>query len=158
MIKYLIFAALLLTGFSAEAEALVKQSASDALSYRNVVNASSNTGVSSGRDTAIMTDDSEKEPSTIPSTQEVDLRSGISKDAVLTPRQEMVVLLLETQGTSWKIDYDADSVALVSNILDGTVRQVKFLANGTGESTIYFDKQSSSGEIVENKAVYVKVN
>ena len=158
MIKYLIFAALLLTGFSAEAEALVKQSASDALSYRNVVNASSNTGVSSGRDTAIMTDDSEKEPSTIPSTQEVDLRSGISKNATLTPGQELIILLPETADMSWKVNYDSDNVLLTGNTAKGDVRQVKFSADSVGESTIYFDKQSSSGEIVENKAVYVKVN
>lgn len=158
MVKYLITVALLLTGFSAEAEALVKQSASDALSYRNVVNASSNTGVTSGRDMAIITDDADKEPLTIPAAQEIDLRSGISKNATLTPGQELIILLPETADMSWKVNYDSDNVLLTGNTAKGDVRQVKFSADSVGESAIYFDKQSSSGKIVENKAVYVKVN
>lgn len=150
MLKYLtlIVTIFVCMGFNAEAEALVKQSASNALSYRNVVNGTSS--VTSGRNNNM--DVLANAP------QSVDIQNSVSKSISTSPDEEFEVLLPEKAGYSWKISYDNDQLIMTGNVADGGARKVKFMQKGTGDSTVFFDNVNSEGKITQNKAVYIKAH
>ncbi len=152
MIRFLIFSFCLF--FSLNAEALVKQSVSQALSYRNVVS-----GVS--------VSEPEEKVLDVPSTpaprpvedekiEEVDLRTSSSKTVSLGNKGKVLIRLPEESGSRWKVSYNNSNVIMVSNVVKSSTREVMFMKKRTGGSTIFFDKTNSQGDVVTNKAVYIK--
>lgn len=139
----------LLTLFcSFNAHAIVQQSASSALSYRNVVSVSHSPEASKQSFEP-------KALSTAP--KEVDLRNATTKTIDLLPKEKVEITLNEEVGYSWKLSYDNSAVSIVSNTISGGFRVIKFIQKGKQNSTIFFDYINSEGNTVRNKAVNIKV-
>ncbi len=152
MVKILTFCLCLF--FSFNADALVKQSVSKALSYRNVVS-----GVSvSEPEEKVLDLPSTPAPQPVEDEKivEVDLRTSASKTVSLGMRGKVLIKLPEESGFRWKVSYNNNNTIMVSNVVKSNIREVMFMKRNTGESTIFFDKTDSQGEVVTNKAVYVK--
>ena len=154
MVRLVTLIIMFVAGISFQAEAIVKQKASNALSYRNVVSGSSVTNSGIGL-ADILPEEIFEEKSEI---KEINLQSGFSKSVKVSEGEEFYVLLNDDSEGIWNISYDEDNIIMTANSVDGNIRKVQFTQRGNGDSSIYFDKLSSNGEITQNKAVYVKVN
>ena len=129
------------------ASAIVQQSASSALSYRNVVSVSRSSDNSKQR----------FEPEAVPSApQKVDLRNATTKTVYLLSKEKVEITLNEEVGYSWELSYDNGAVSMISNSISDGARVVKFIQEEKQNSTIFFDYIDSEGKTVKNKAVYIK--
>lgn len=146
MLKYITIVLFTVVCFSAQAQALVKQSASNALSYRNVVSNSSSVTAGRNVESVALAD----------ASQSVDIQNSVSKNISLGPDEEFEVLLPEKEGYSWKISYDNDKLVMIGNAAEGDVRKVKFMSKEKADSTVFFDYVNADGKITQNKAVYIK--
>lgn len=139
----------LLTLFcSFNAHAIVQQSASSALSYRNVVSVSRSTTEAPKQ---------RFEPKALPTApKEVDLRNATTKTVDLLPKEKVEVTLNEEVGYSWELSYDNIAVSMTSNTISDGFRVIKFTQDGKQNSTIFFDYIDPEGNTVRNKALYIK--
>lgn len=154
MSKYLILVLILLVGMSSRAEALVRQKASDALSYRNVVSGAYVT-TSSLKPVRLLDDHTTTDPMQL---QTVDMLKSVSKSVSVSPNEEFIVQVPEVASYGWDVSYDTETLALSGNDVDDDVRNITFVQRNQTDSAIYLDRvDSATGETVENKAVYVKV-
>ena len=136
--------------FIAKAEALVSQSASKAISYRNTVTSSSG-----GRTPSVRANKPVEALKTTP--KQVDIRSGFSKKVVLSPKEELEVIVAEKQDYSWDVSYDSSCFTMVGNSASEGTRTIKFKQKNGTDCTIFLDSINKDGSVVENKAVYIKV-
>lgn len=145
---------LIVVGFIGfEAEALVQQSASDALSFNNVVKSSSQAAPS-----VYVKEKAPVKEKEIPEAKKLDIRNSVTKNVTLSPSQELVIVLPEKEGQSWKATYDGGQVYMIDSESNGQYREIRFGQKSSKGSTIYFDCVDSNGEVIQNKAVYVRVN
>ncbi len=159
MIKFLMLTIMIAFGACFDASAQIGQSISDALSYRNVV--SSNSVSTSGyRPKASNQSAPKEEAASLPAPKEVDLRNSVTKEINLQPRGEVKVLLPAEEGdeSSWEANYNKKALSLLGKKTEQGVNQIRFMQQGSLSSEVYFDKKLPSGKVVENKALYIKVD
>ncbi len=149
MLKSLIAVLTIVICFNSDSFAAIRQSASKALSYRNIASSSGSISINRVK---------EQKKIDMP-IQTVDIRSAFSKNISVLSNEGFMVLLMEKKESSWKISYDTDIFAMTSNMVVDGVRNIKFMPrNLSPKSTIFFDELDSAGKVVQNKAVYVKVH
>ena len=140
-----------LLGITQNAEAVVAQSAMKAMSYKNTVRRSI-------KKTEPVVKQ-EKKQDVIPYKRTtVDLRGGASKSVKLIEQEELEIKVKEIDGYTWSVSYDSDNLIMIGNSAEGGVRTVKLKQRGVEDSSVFLDKRDSSGNTVENKAVYIKVH
>ena len=140
MYKHLVLILILLIGVSFDAKALVRQKASEALSYRNVVSGTLVT-TSSLKPTAVLDDHTTTDPLQL---QTVDMLNSVSKSVSVSPNEQFVVQVPEVASYGWDISYDANNLALSGNEVDEDVRNIMFMQRSEADSAIYLDKVDSS--------------
>ena len=96
-----------------QAEAIVKQKASNALSYRNTVSGSS--VINSGIGLADLLPETTSEEGI--RLKEVDLQNNFSEDVKINMGEEFYVLLREDDNYVWEISYDTNNVIMIENSL-----------------------------------------
>lgn len=150
--KYFItaFVAVGLLGF--DALAFVEQSASGALSLNNTVNNSNSVAAPGYKDV------NAEEAKPVAAAKTLDIRNSVAKNVSLERAQELVVVLPEKAGQSWKVNYDSSKVSMITSTAEGQARKVKFSQTSSKDSTLYFDCIDQNGETIQNKAVYIKVD
>ena len=140
-----------LLSIATNAEAVFNQSASKAMSYKNTV-----------RDFAIKQTPEVKEEEKIEEQSyqvtTVDLSSITSESVVLAEHDELEIKVKEVEGYKWKVSYNSGTLIMIKNSTEEEIRTIKFKQKGKDDSSIFLDKKDSSGNTVENKAVYIKVN
>lgn len=154
MRKYFILALIAAGLISFSAQALIEQSASKALSLNNTVNNSGNKGLML-RHEKRNKDTNETKPEI--SSKTLDMRNSVTQNVSLEQTQKLIVVLSEKDGQSWKVNYDSGKVAKIANSLNGKNREVTFSQTSSKDSTLYFDCIGKDGEVIQNKAVYIKV-
>ncbi len=154
MLRFVIICSALL--FSLDATALVRQSASQALSYKNVVSGSTTSSSSGNVAKELDVVEPEDKPIENETFQTVDLQSSNSKTVNVARKGKFLVKLPEASSYRWRVYYNNSNVIMVSNVVTGSVREVMFMRKNNGESTVYFDKTNTQGTVVQNKAVTVK--
>ncbi len=157
MLKYLPIIVIISAFMSLPAEALVKQDVSKALSYRNVVSgASSSTSSLKSSEMFNQADNSDK-TSDQKTEQIVDLRKSASKSIAVKQDEEFGVKVEEKDGYVWRVSYDTEAIIMVGNSIKEDAREIKFIQSGDENNEIYLDRIDSSGKVVQNKAIYIKV-
>lgn len=134
-----------------DVSAIVVQSASNALSYRNVAKHS--------RSSAPVTVQKPKEPEHIPVTRYVDLTNQYSADIQLQKTDFVEVTLVDDKSCIWKIKSDQSLLLVDNKVMEGK-RIVKFKKiSDDKKGNIYMDSiDKYTQKIVANKAVYVYGN
>ena len=141
--------------FAFNAEALLKQSASKALSFKNVAN--DNRGKEKPAASVRSSRDLEKalehhtEP---PMTETVDLTSADTKSISLKAHDTLIINLNEPEADySWKISPSTSKLSLISNTVVGGVQIVTYKLNNSVSAYIYFDYVNQ----IENKIEKTKM-
>lgn len=153
MRKYFILALVAAGMVSFSALAFIEQSASGALSLNNTVNNSNSVSVPAP---SYADRNVEEKPAAAAKT--LDIRNSVAKNVSLERAQELVIILPEKSGQSWKVNYDSSKISMVTSMLDGKNRKVIFSQTSSKDNTLYFDCIDENGETIQNKAVYIKVN
>ena len=162
MLKFLIFILSMFLSFNAEA--LVKQSASKALSYRNIADDS---GASRRRKAASMqapvkkeiSEQDIKQPAVVPpKLEKVDL-SGKDTEVVLLKRNDKVEITLpERDGYHWDLNPDSSNLALLSNKVIGNSRVITYKLVSDKAAYIYFDDINNfDGSIQKTKQLTINL-
>lgn len=151
--KYFVLAFFAAGMVSFSALAFIEQSASGALSLNNTVNNSNSAPASMP---AYADKNVEEKP--VAAAKTLDIRNSVAKNVSLERTQELVIVLPEKAGQSWKVNYDSSKISMITSEVDGKNRKVKFSQTSSKDNTLYFDCIDQNGEIVQNKAVYIKVN
>ncbi len=155
MLKFFSLVSLLILFFWGNVQAIVQQSASSALSYRNVVSGSRN--AKSHKKNKNISTKIRKVTKAPLETQQVDLRNATTKTVDLLLQEKVEIILNEDVGYSWELSYDNGTVSMISNTINDGFRVIKFIQNGKQNSTIFFDYIDPEGSTVRNKALYIKV-
>ena len=137
MTKYGILAVMLGVGICFNAQALVQQSASEALSYRNVFN-KDNEAATSGRTEEpeiLIPEDEDTEPA---QTHTVNLVSSLKASLAPNPQDTIIVKLNTQPGSYWDVRYNSSRVHLVGTENAGSSFNVELLFLG-GSGYVYFD-------------------
>ncbi len=156
MLKYLAAVMAFIFCLSPEAFALVKQSASKALSYNNVASSSGSSfsSISGKFDTVKKTDTKETVTLTITSTASYSKTVTLKQDLKISLPKENY----DTDGEIyWKVSYDNDAMLMTSNLVEGDRRNITFTFVKTGTSTIWIDKKDVAGATKRNIEVKVTV-
>jgi hypothetical protein len=133
------------------AEAVMVQPASKAMTYQNTVRSSAAKKA--------LTIKKEKKPEVLPyKLTTVDLRSGASKNVTLIKYEELEIKVKEVEGYTWKVSYDTDCLSLIGNSAEDDLRTIRLKQKDVKDSSVFLDKRDSKGNTVENKAVYIKVH
>ncbi len=143
-----------------EAEAIVVQSAEQALSYKNVAKGtkgSSTVKINKPSHTynAPVVDTPEiKEPE----TKEIDLSEKASAEVSLCKGDTAVVTVKEESGFVWKVKYDNSAVIFTNKGASKGIRTFLFKQNKDDkDSEVYFDYTNKEDKsVVENKALFIK--
>lgn len=151
--KYFVLALFAAGMVSFSALAFIEQSASGALSLNNTVNNSNSASAP-----APVYADKNVEEKPVAAAKTLDIRNSVAKNVSLERTQELVIVLPEKAGQSWKVNYDSSKISMITSEVDGKNRKVKFSQTSSKDNTLYFDCIDQNGEIVQNKAVYIKVN
>ena len=150
MKKYFVLALAVVSLMGFDALAFIEQSASGALSLNNTVTNSNSVA------TVPSYADMDKKP--VAAAKTLDIRNSVAKNVSLEHLQDLVVVLPEKNGQSWKVNYDSGKISMVNSSIEGNNRKVKFSQTSSKDSTLYFDCIGKDGEVIQNKAVYIKVN
>ena len=133
--------------FSFDANALVKQSASKALSYKNIAtNSHSSKATSSSPSFENKLAPKKKtEPLVVPPmVEKIDMRYASSKTVSLNEGDFVEITLKEESGFHWDLNPDSSCMALDSNDYKDDVRILKYKLICSKDSYIYFDLVDSS--------------
>ena len=140
MLKVLFFSLALLLCF--DANAIVKQSASKALSYKNVINGrsrrSSKVGISHRG--ALTKTKAENPVILTPKDEKVNLTNSTSITVKLNKNDSLEVTLNNEEGYRWKISPSTPSVQLLSETIEGGNTVLRYSIEASLHSYIYFDK------------------
>lgn len=133
--------------FCFNAQAFVKQSASKALSYKNVA-----TSKPDPEPEEVVV---EPEAPVIPA-KEVDMKQSVLKNVSVLVDGKFIVFLKDKEGHSWKVSFDRDVASLSGNISEDSVRKMTFVQRRSEDHSVYFDLVNSEGVVVLNKVLHVK--
>ena len=143
MFKFSFLAFLLLLSF--DANALVKQSASRALSYKNIANSTySSRSSSSSVENRVVPKKSEEPLVIPPMVEKVDMRYSSSKTVSMNKGDFVEVTLKEEKGFRWDLNPDSSCMSLTSNNQTNDARILKYKLTCSKDSYIYFDLVDSS--------------
>ncbi|MBE6454019.1 MAG: hypothetical protein E7017_03950 [Alphaproteobacteria bacterium] len=151
MLKKILIITLLFLFVCFDANAVIMQSASKALSLQNVV--SSNKITAKKKEVVPAVVQPEPEPIKV---KEVNMKVGVSKSITVSSEDEYLVLLKDKKNQSWRVSYDKDAVVMIANFIEDNVRKIKFMQKNSENHTIFFDLLDTNGKTVLNKALYVK--
>ena len=144
-----------------DAEAVMVQSASKALSFKNVINDSrANNLPNVGSTRAALSDDKALEHHTEPPiTVSADLRENDTQSVFMKTNDSLVVKLnVPEQGYSWKVVSSTTNMATISNKSSGETQIITFKMKKPTTAYIYFDYANvSSNQIEETKMITVKL-
>ena len=149
MLKILFFSLTLLLSFNANA--VVRQSISKALSYKNVVDDSSQPQTQKRKaHRGALTKNKIADPVLLDKKSEkVDMRSSDTVNINLNKNDEIEVYLSNDSGFLWKVYPSDDGLSLISDTTEGDTRTLKYKIVATLHSYIYFDYFNSSTNKVE---------
>lgn len=149
MLKVLFFSLALLLCF--DANAIIKQSVSKALSYKNVINSRSRRSNNSERShRGAITKNKTENPVILPQKNEkINLTSSNTATVKLNKNDEVEVTLNNEDGYRWKISPSAPSIQLVSQTTNGNNTVLKYSIEASLHSYIYFDQVNIETNKVE---------
>ena len=162
MLKFLLFS-LVLT-FSFDAEALVKQSASKALVYQNVVESSSSAKNSSAPKTyqgglrfkkTASNNEKNNDTTDQPTIKKVDMKNTMSSTVSLKVNDEVEISLTEEDGFSWDLNPSSSGVDLVANVLVDDLRVITYKMKSTSHVFVYFDYLDNQKNVVTTKQLTI---
>ncbi|MBQ9235626.1 MAG: hypothetical protein IJ184_04095 [Alphaproteobacteria bacterium] len=159
MLRFLLAAAIACS-LSAPASGVVLQSASDALSYRNVVNSTSSAKKRSSASSSTVsrsTSASSQSASRSVQNKEVDLTSAVSANIVLGRGDTIAITVTEDSCCTWKVKYDVNNLLSLGNSVKNGERIFNFKQKYNEASTIFLDSVlKSDSSTTQNKAVYIR--
>lgn len=158
MKKYFILILLVMGLVSFDASAFIEQSSGSALSLNNTVNNFTYSAAAPSPAQAPNYVEEPVEQKTVAAAKTLDIRNSVAKNVSLEHTQELIVVLPEKMGQSWKVNYDSNKISMIDSSTDGENRRVKFSQTSSKDNTLYFDCLDEKGQVVQNKAVYIKVN
>ena len=143
MFKFSFLAFLLL--FSFDVNAIVKQSASKALSYKNIVsNTYSSRASASNIENRIAPKKSDAPLVIPPMVEKIDMRYASSKTVSMNKGDFVEITLKEEKGFRWDLNPDSSCMSLSSDNPISDVRILRYKLTCSKDSYIYFDLVDSS--------------
>lgn len=149
MLKVLFFSLTLL--LSLNASAVVKQSASKALSYRNIVDGNSRSkGMARRSHRGSITRNKTAAPILIEQkTEKVDMRFSDLMNVNLNKDDELEIFLSDDDGYRWKVSPSSSALTLVSDKIESGKRILKYRIVTSLHSYIYFDHVNNKTNKIE---------
>lgn len=154
MLKFLLFFLALL--FSFEADAVVKQHISEALSYENVLESAASVDESITYTPPVV----KKNKPAKEQTHEVNLKNKPSAVVFLKAGDFIKIKLNENNGYSWKTYLSSENLMLTSNLLKNSEREFVYKItynNSEAISFIYFDYIDPNNKITTTKVLTIKL-
>ncbi len=134
-----------------DAQAIVFQSSSRALSYNNVAKYAS-----PKKSAPVATPNPVVKNKHVPQTKDVDLTAVYSADVSLSKGDSVIIKVNEESCCEWKISYNKGKLSLTGNIVKNNERIITLKQLNDGNSQIALDNiKKENGDYYQNKLVNV---